>query len=68
MTPKEAIRNLSQLPQDEELIVAYWRREDYFPEISEEDWNGTIHTVEHKMDWSLTADQIQASFNWHLTD
>ena len=58
MTPAEIIQAMQQLPQDKELIVAWWEP-DAFGITDEEDWDDFVHIIENRFDWSYTHEDIQ---------
>jgi len=61
MKIKEAIRYLSELPEDEEIVIAWWRQDsfDHFePPLSEEEWNEYVSRIEKWIDWSRDHEQI----------
>jgi hypothetical protein len=61
MEVKDAIRYLSELPEDEEIIIAWWRR-DLFnslePPLTEEEWNEYISYIEKWINWSSDHEAI----------
>jgi hypothetical protein len=60
MQVKEAIKYLSELPEDEELVMAWWRWQDGFSEVcTEEEWNEAMDSIEGKMDWSSDYEIIE---------
>ena len=60
MQVKEAIKYLSELPEDEELVMAWWRWQDSFSEVcTEEEWNEAMNSIEGKMDWSSDYEIIE---------
>lgn len=60
MQVKEAIKYLSELPEDEELVMAWWRWQDSFSEVcTEEEWNEAMDSIEGKMDWSSDYEIIE---------
>jgi hypothetical protein len=60
MNVKDAIRYLSELPEDEEIVIAWWRWQDSFSEIcTEEEWNEAMGSIEKWMDWSSDHEFIE---------
>lgn len=57
MTKAELLKSIAGLPDDEILIVAYWKR-DMFPNVPDEDWEDFAEHLDNKMDWSNTHDQM----------
>ena len=60
MTPSQAIKYLSKIPEDEEIVIAWWRWQDSFTDIcTEEEWNEAMYSIEKWMDWSSDHEMIQ---------
>ena len=58
MTVDEAIKVLrSSYSNDEEIIIAWWDKEA-FPEVSQDNWDGSCDSVMDDMDWSHSHDDI----------
>ena len=53
MKVKDAIKYLSELPEDEEIVIAWWEWDPSFCDIcTEEEWNEAMYSIERWMDWS----------------
>ena len=60
MNVKDAIKYLSELPEDEEIVIAWWRWQDAFSDIcTEEEWNEAMYYIEKWMDWSSDHETIE---------
>ena len=61
MKVKEAIRCLSELLEDEEIVIAWWRQ-DLFdslePQLTDEEWDEYMSYIEKWMDWSRDHESI----------
>jgi len=61
MKVKDAIRYLSELPEDEEIIIAWWRQDSFDslePPLTEEEWNECISYIEKWINWSSDHEAI----------
>jgi hypothetical protein len=59
MRVSEAIKQLQELKPDEEIVIAWWDKETFFP--IEEDT-----TVENDL-WEKVCDDLEAEFDWSKT-
>ena len=60
MKVKDAIKYLSELPEDEEIVIAWWTWGHAFSEIcTEEEWNEAMDKIDKWMDWSGDHEFIQ---------
>ncbi len=60
MQVKDAIKYLSELPEDEEIVIAWWEWKHSFSDIcTEEEWNEAMGKIEKWMDWSGDHEFIQ---------
>jgi hypothetical protein len=60
MKVKDAIRFLSHLPEDEEIVIAWWEWNASFRDIcTKEEWNEAIISIEKWMDWSNDYEMIE---------
>ena len=60
MKVKTAIKYLSELPEDEEVVIAWWTWDPSFSDIcTEEEWNEAMYSSEKWMDWSSDHESIQ---------
>ena len=62
MKVQDAIKYLSELVPEEEILIAWWERDP--EQYTEEEWNVVIDN-EHKMDWSHNADMIDDTVQIH---
>jgi hypothetical protein len=62
---KDAIRYLSSMPDDEEIIIAWWEYGDgvSWDEITKEQWDAYCSYVERKHDWSYEHEAIADHFD-----
>jgi|VirMetMinimDraft_7_1064189.scaffolds.fasta_scaffold32803_1 hypothetical protein len=61
MKVKDAIRYLSELPEDEEIVIAWWRQDSFYsfePSLTDEEWNERISYIEKWIDWSRDHEAI----------
>jgi hypothetical protein len=61
MKVKEAIRYLSELPEDEEIVIAWWRQDLFYslePPLTDEEWDEYMSYIEKWMDWSRDHESI----------
>ena len=59
MKVKTAIKYLSELPEDEEVVIAWWTWDPSFSDIcTEEEWNEAMYSIEKWMDWSGDHESI----------
>jgi hypothetical protein len=68
MKISDAIKSLQQLPQDDEIIIAWWDRPTYFQHIKEEDWSYAVERIESKFDWSYTYEALDDHISIVLDD
>ena len=61
MYVSEALRYLQAMNEDDEIMIAWWTKED-FPSISKEDWDKHISKVYSKHDWSWEQAAIEDHF------
>ena len=60
MKVKTAIKYLSELPEDEEVVIAWWTWDPSYSDIcTEEEWNEAMYSIEKWMDWSSDHESIQ---------
>ena len=64
MKVRDAIKILQGFEDDEELIVAFWRKE-MFSSLSDRDWENHIYSVESDMDWSRPHETLTELFVVH---
>ena len=57
MTPADIIKAMQTLPQDQEIIIAWWEP-DAFGITDEDEWNDFAHIAMERVDWSGTHDDI----------
>ena len=64
MKVKDAIRYLSGMPDDEEIIIAWWEYGDgeSWLDISKEQWGACCSRVDRKHDWSYEYEAIVEHF------
>lgn len=61
MKVKDAIKYLSELPEDEEIVIGWWRHDAFCslePPLTEEEWNEHISYIEKWIDWSSDHEAI----------
>ena len=61
MKVKDAIKYLSELPEDEEIVIAWWTQDAFDslePPLTEEEWNEYISYIEKWIDWSSDHEAI----------
>ena len=61
MQVEEAIRYLSELPEDEEIVIVWWRQDSFDslePPLREEEWNEYVSHIEKWFDWSSDHELI----------
>ena len=61
MKVKDAIRWLSELPEDEEIIITWWRQTSFDslePPLREGEWGESMSYIEKWMDWSEDHENI----------
>mgnify|MGYP003671079084 CR=1 FL=1 len=56
MTPVEAISMLKKVPVSEEIVISWWRKEDF--SVSSSTWNNSVDKIENNLDWSHDYDAI----------
>lgn len=59
MKVKDAMKLLSALPEDEEIIIAWWDWDCFSDICTEEEWNKAMDDIERWMDWSGDHETIQ---------
>jgi hypothetical protein len=59
MKVKDAIKYLSALPEDEEIIIAWWEWDSFSDICTEEEWSKAMDGIERWMDWSGDHETIQ---------
>ena len=79
MRVKDAIKQLEELPEDEEIIIAYWRMEWFedvtenigyvdedVPPMTEDEWKRLVAICEDEMGWEWASEDIEgkAIDNW----
>jgi hypothetical protein len=57
MKVKEAIKELKELDQDEQIIIAWWERDSF--DLKKKNWNHAVGYVDSDFDWSATHDDLQ---------
>ena len=59
MLVKDAIRYLQRdYKPDDEIIVAWWDKEEGFEDMTDEEWDDAVAVADHHMDWSSTHDDL----------
>ncbi len=65
MEVKTAIEYLQRMNPEDEIIIAWWVKEDFFDheptlrmEISKKEWEDIVH-IGDDMDWSLTHESLK---------
>lgn len=56
MKVKDAIKELKQLDQNDEVIIAWWEKEDF--DLKKKNWNEVVDYVDSDFDWSATHDDL----------
>lgn len=51
MRISELKKILDDLPGDEEIIVAWWRREESFPYLDQESWGELCSEIDNDLTW-----------------
>ena len=59
MKVKDAIKLLEAMHFDDEIIIAWWERETFSANITQDVWESRIDRVESKMDWANTHDHLE---------
>jgi len=59
MKVKDAIKYLSELPEDEEIVIAWWRQDAFYDICTKEGWEQAMSSIEKWMDWSGDHEMIQ---------
>ena len=59
MKVKEAIRYLSERPEDEEIVIAWWRQDMFNDVCTKEEWEEAMNSIEKWMDWSSDYETIE---------
>jgi len=74
MQVKKAIEYLQHINPEDEIVIAWWVKEDFFDrpawiahqydkptgrmEVSKEEWESVVH-IGDDMDWSMTHESLQ---------
>lgn len=56
MKVKDAIKELKKLDKDEEIIIAWWQKDDF--NVKQKDWNEIVPNADSDLDWSETHEDI----------
>ena len=68
MQIKDAIKYLKEYPNpDEEIIVAWWDKTAFNP-MPDDVWDSAVETIDHRMDWSSTHEDIEYIFDDCITE
>lgn len=59
MNVKDAIKYLSGLPEDEEIVIAWWDYECFQHMCTKEEWEQAVYRVGKWMDWSRAHESIE---------
>lgn len=59
MQVKTAIKYLSGLPEDEEIVIAWWRHDMFSHMCTKEEWEEAMNAIEKWMDWSSDYEIIE---------
>ena len=56
MKVKDAIKELKELDQNEEIIIAWWERDAF--NVSQKDWEEIVPNADSDLDWSATHEDL----------
>ena len=56
MKVKDAIKALKELNQNEEIIIAWWEKDDFH--VSQKDWDEIIPNADSDLEWSETYEDL----------
>lgn len=56
MKVKDAIKALKELNQNEEIIIAWWDKEDF--NVSQKDWDEIVPNADSDLEWSETYEDL----------
>lgn len=73
MRVKDAIKQLEKMPEDEEIIIAYWTKEFFegitenigyvyegVPAMTKEEWNRLVAICDSELTWDYVFEDIEA--------
>lgn len=67
MKTKDLIEVLQKYHKpDEELICTWWSKDEFQPELSDEQWQLVCQRADHKLDTSGMTGDIQYFISWAL--
>ena len=56
MKVKDAIKALKELNQNEEIIIAWWDKDDFH--VSQKDWDEIVPNADSDLEWSETYEDL----------
>jgi hypothetical protein len=56
MKIKDAIKELKELDQDEEIIIAWWEKDSF--DLKKKHWNEVVNYIDSDFDWSGAHEDI----------
>ena len=59
MQVKTAIKYLSELPEDEEIVIAWWEHNMFDYMCTKEEWEEAMDSIANRMDWSADHETIE---------
>ena len=71
MKVKDIIKHLEKYDEDDSILIAWWDREDFDPDLMNDpsfNWESACNFMTDDMDWSNTHDDIENALETFLKE